>query len=182
MSTPAKASCQTKVTRVKAHLSVTEVKARYEQAEGKVQRRRWLIVRTLLAEPRLAAVAARQVGCSSSTLNHVVAAYNRLGPAAFERPKAAEAHRGRAHLKLEEERALLKELDERAAKGELVSAAPLRAALEKRAGAKVHPSSAHRLLARHGWRKLVPRPRHPKADAQAQEAHKKTSPRRPSPR
>ena len=151
---------------------------RYEKAQGPTQRRRWLIVRTLLAEPRLAAAAARQVGCSTSTLNHAVAAYNRLGPAAFERPAAAEARRGRAHLELAEEKALLESLKEGAARGALVSAEPLRAALEARVGAPVHPSSAGRLLARHGWRKLVPRPRHPRADPAAQEAHKKTSPKR----
>ncbi|MDP9311951.1 MAG: winged helix-turn-helix domain-containing protein [Chloroflexota bacterium] len=31
------------------------------------------------------------------------------------------------------------------------------------------------MLARHGWRKRVPRPTHPEADPAAQEAFKKTS-------
>jgi len=30
------------------------------------------------------------------------------------------------------------------------------------------------MLERHGWRKIAPRPSHPKADPQAQEAFKKT--------
>jgi Winged helix-turn helix len=33
-----------------------------------------------------------------------------------------------------------------------------------------------RLLARHGWRKLVPRPYHPDASRQQQEAFKKVAP------
>jgi hypothetical protein len=32
------------------------------------------------------------------------------------------------------------------------------------------------MLARHGWRKIVPRPKHPKADTDAQEEFKKNSP------
>jgi hypothetical protein len=36
----------------------------------------------------------------------------------------------------------------------------------------------YRLLDRHGWRKLMPRPRHPKADPQAKEQLKKTLQRR----
>jgi hypothetical protein len=43
---------------------------------------------------------------------------------------------------------------------------------------KVHPTSISRLLDRHGWRKLVPRPRHPKAHAEEQAALKKTLRRR----
>ena len=38
-------------------------------------------------------------------------------------------------------------------------------------------STIYRLLERHGWRKVVPRPRHPKADVAAQAAFKKTAPR-----
>jgi len=41
-------------------------------------------------------------------------------------------------------------------------------------GYKVPASSVYRMLERHGWRKIVPRPSHPKADPQAQEAFKKT--------
>jgi hypothetical protein len=38
----------------------------------------------------------------------------------------------------------------------------------------VHTSTISRLLKRHGWRKPVPRPIHPKAQAEAQQEFKKT--------
>ena len=44
-------------------------------------------------------------------------------------------------------------------------------------GKEVARSTIYRLLQRHGWRKVVPRPRHPKADIAAQAAFKKTAPR-----
>ena len=49
---------------------------------------------------------------------------------------------------------------------------------ETRVGHAVDDSTIYRLLNRHGWRKLMPRPRHPKADPQAQEQFKKTLKRR----
>ena len=48
-------------------------------------------------------------------------------------------------------------------------------AYEKAIGHKVPKSTVYRMLDRHGWRKIVPRPRHPKADKKIQEAFKKTS-------
>jgi transposase len=50
-------------------------------------------------------------------------------------------------------------------------------------GHEVHKSTISRLLRRHGWRKPMPRPVHPKASPEAQEQFKKTSQpqlRRPS--
>ena len=42
----------------------------------------------------------------------------------------------------------------------------------------VHITSIYRLLDRHGWRKLVPRPRHPKANQKSKPRFKKTLRRR----
>jgi transposase len=41
-------------------------------------------------------------------------------------------------------------------------------------GQQVHKSTISRLLKRHGWRKPVPRPVHPKANPEAQAQFKKT--------
>ena len=50
----------------------------------------------------------------------------------------------------------------------------IKAAYEQALGRKVPKSTVYRMLARHGWRKVVPRPRHPKSDAATQAAFKKT--------
>ena len=52
----------------------------------------------------------------------------------------------------------------------------IRAAYERAVGHPVPKSTVYRMLARQGWRKLAPRPRHPRSDIQAQEAWKKNSP------
>ena len=78
----------------------------------------------------------------------------------------------------EEEAAFLAPFFEQAKHGGILVAAPVKAAYEKALGRKVPDSTVYRLLARHGWRKIAPRPRHPKGDPQAQEAWKKNSPKR----
>ena len=64
---------------------------------------------------------------------------------------------------------------ERAAHGEIVTAKVIRLAFEQHVGHAVDESTIYRLLARHQWRKVMPRPHHPEADLPAQEAFKKTS-------
>ena len=48
-------------------------------------------------------------------------------------------------------------------------------AFEKRIGRKLAQSTVYDLLHRHGWRKITPRPRHPKSDLEAIASFKKTS-------
>lgn len=57
----------------------------------------------------------------------------------------------------------------------MAEASRIRAALEQQTGHPVPKSTVYRLLARHGWRKLVPRPTHPDANPAVQEEFKKSS-------
>jgi transposase len=89
--------------------------------------------------------------------------------------------RRRQLMSIEEEKAFLAPWMERAKAGGVLVVPPIHAAYEQRVGKPVPRSTIYRLLARHGWRKVTPDTRHPKADVQAQEAFKKTS-RRSSPK
>ena len=51
----------------------------------------------------------------------------------------------------------------------------LKAAYETAIGHETSNSTVYNLLARHGWRKLMPRPFHPKRDIVAQNAFKKAA-------
>ena len=51
----------------------------------------------------------------------------------------------------------------------------LKAAYEQAIGHSTSNSTIYNLLARHGWRKLMPRPFHPKRDLAAQNDFKKTA-------
>ena len=58
----------------------------------------------------------------------------------------------------------------------MLTVAEIQQAYQEQLGKAVAPSTVYRLFDRHGWRKVVPRPRHPKADVVAQAALKKTAP------
>lgn len=89
--------------------------------------------------------------------------------------------RGRAFLSEKEEEAFLKPFLDKAKQAKVLLVAPLKEAYEKKMGRKVHPSTIYNLLDRHGWRKIVPRKYHPKADKEAQETFKEFFPPQDSP-
>ena len=89
----------------------------------------------------------------------------------------ARGGRHHQHLTPEQEQQLLAPFVQRAQAGGMLTVAELQQAYRQRVGKEVARSTIYRLLDRHGWRKVVPRPRHPKADVAAAAAFKKTAPR-----
>ena len=81
--------------------------------------------------------------------------------------------RRRANLSLEQEEALLAGFFDKARSGGVLVVNEVKAAYEEAVGHRVPKSTVYRMLARHGWRKIAPRPRHPKADPGKLEAFKK---------
>lgn len=134
-------------------------------------RQRWWIIYNASIEPRKAEEIARHTGVSVPTVRRVISTYNRLGLAAIETPGTG----GRRHeyLTVEQERAFLQPFFARAEQGEIATAEQIQQAFEAEVKHPIHISTIYRLLDRHGWRKLVPRPRHPKANPQEQAAFKK---------
>lgn len=86
--------------------------------------------------------------------------------------------RGRRHASLsgEEEKQFLTPFFAQAERGEIATVAQIQHAFEDKVGCEVDDSTIYRLLHRHGWRKLMPRPRHPKADQHTQEHFKNIFP------
>ncbi len=165
-----------RVTRAAAHLSVEEVKHRLKTDPRSWCRQRWLIIYNALVEPRKAEEIAKHCGVSKATVHQVISSYNRLGVQAVETP--GKGGRRHEYLSLEEERQLLAPFFARAESGEIATSAEIQRAFEARVGHEVDDSTIYRLLNRHDWRKLMPRPRHPKANTEAQEQFKKTLRRR----
>jgi hypothetical protein len=78
-------------------------------------------------------------------------------------------------MTLSEEKALLVCFAKAAGAGELLNIHDLKAAYEQAIGHQTSNSTVYNLLARHGWRKLMPRPFHPKRNLAAQDAFKKAA-------
>src|SRR5437868_5596833 len=134
-------------------------------------RQHWWIIYNAQVSPRKADEIALHTGVSATTVHRVIARYNRLGPAAIEHSEKGGRHH--EYLTFEQEQAFLQPFFARAQRGEIATAAQIQQAFEAQVGHEVHSNSIYRLLHRHGWRKLAPRSRHPKANAEEQEAFKK---------
>lgn len=90
--------------------------------------------------------------------------------------KRPHGGRRRENMNHEEEVAFLAPFFEKASKGGILVVGEIKHALDTRLGRSTALASTYNLLHRHGWRKLAPDRRHPKADYEAQEAWKKNSP------
>jgi transposase len=156
-----------RITRAALHLPVEEVKYRMKNDPRSWCRNRWNIIYNALIDPREAIEIAKHTGVSVSTVHNVISDYNRLGVASVE--TAGKGGRRSEYLTLGEETAFLQPFFERAAKGEIATAAQIKQEFEHKIGHKVNKTTIYRLLDRHQWRKLVPRPSHPKSKKEEQE-------------
>ena len=165
-----------RITRAAPHLSAEEVKTKLKLDPRPLCRQRWLIIYNALVDPREASDIARHTGTTVAMVHRVIASYNRLGVAAVESP--GKGGRRRQSMTWEEEQAFFAPFFTRAQRGEIATVGEIKRAFEAQIGHEVNKSTISRLLKRHDWRKLVPRPVHPKANPEAQAQFKKTS-RRP---
>ena len=116
------------------------------------------------------------LGWRPTSVRRLQAQFLRQGEGFWEHPERG----GRRHQNLtrEEEAQLLKSFLPPAEQGGLLEVSRVKQAYEQAVGHVVPKSTVYRMLARHGWRKLAPRPRHPQADEARQQAFKKNFPRR----
>jgi transposase len=116
---------------------------------------------------------AQVLGWATATVHITHSRWAREGDSFFE--LKGKGGRRSHNLTEEEEAQVLAPFVEQATAGNVLKAADIQAAYEARVGRAVPDSTLYRLLKRHGWRKLTPRPRHPKADVTARGAFKKGS-------
>lgn len=124
-----------------------------------------------LAQMTLKAVA-KAIGVGRATVARLQKRFRerKQGAGATARPWGG---RRRALMKLEEEQAFLCAWKPKAEQGQLVVVTPLQVALEEKLGQRLKPSVVYRLLERHGWRKVAPDTKHPKAQPSVQDEWKK---------
>lgn len=114
---------------------------------------------------------AEALGSSLSTVNRAHMAYDEGGIKALK-PKPNPARKDQ-NMTLAEEKNFLKHFTKRAGAGEMLNIQEIKIAYEKAIGHETSNSTIYGLLDRHDWRKLMPRPFHPKRDLVAQKAFKK---------
>jgi transposase len=127
----------------------------------------WLRASLGLSAPQVATA----IGWNVSSVRRLQSHYLHEAEAALKvAPRGGRYHE---NMSLEEEKALLSPFLEKAKKGGVLVVSEIKTAYEERVGHKVPKSTVYRMLARHGWRKIAPRPYHPKVDLVKQEEFKK---------
>jgi transposase len=159
-----------RVTRAADHLSVDELDQRIKQTTHHWHRLAWQVILTAHEDPRPAAVIARQFHVSQAFVHKVIARYNRDGPDAIQPPPPVEPRH--CYLSRDEEQQFLEPFFDRARRGDIITTREIKRAYEERIGHTVAESTISRLLKRHQWRKVRPRPRHPRSDPEEQAAWK----------
>lgn len=134
------------------------------------------------AEARLKALELRAEGMKSKEVSQATGfhpAYITTLVAKY-REKGLEAISGnhyggnRRNMSVEEEAAILAPFKAKAEQGKLVEISEIEAAYRNAVGHSIGTSQIYYVLHRHGWRKVMPRSRHPqKADEEVIETSKK---------
>lgn len=169
-----------RITKTAEHLTTREIDDKIKASPTTAMARRWMIIRHALVSPAKAEDIARHIGVATQTVHNLISKYNRLGAVAVEtkgkgRPPLSEE-------RLTKEREFLETLKAEAAKGAHTTVRNVKSAWEKLTGCSIGRSSVYRMVYRHTWRKVAPRPRHVDSDAAEQDNFKKTSGKTPKKR
>lgn len=162
-----------RVTRAVEHLSEEEIRERIRASRTPWIAQKWLVILHATVDPTLAKEIAVHAGVGKGTVHNLISDYNRFGPEVVER--TGRGGRRNAHLTLEEEAEFIAPFVTMAEKGQIVRGVQMGKVLEERLGYRLHHSIIYRLLDRHEWRKVVPRPFHTNAKKEIQEEFKKNS-------
>jgi transposase len=115
-------------------------------------------------------IAAR-TGYHCKRVSQLCAEFAAVGIEEYARNKYGGNHRS---LSEQEETKILDRFKESAAEGQIVTGLQIKAAFDERLGRETGRGYIYMLLERHGWRKVMPRGKHPKkANDEVIEASKK---------
>ena len=154
-----------------SHLTPEDLKNHMRASKDKQQFQRWQVIFIMSTQKYRADEVAELVGVTKGTVYQWVHTYNHKGPDAL----ILQGRGGRTGglLTWKEEEVLLNKISEKAEQGLVVIAQPIRECVERKLGCAVSKDYAYDLLHRHGWRKVSPRPKHPKMNKEQQEEFKK---------
>jgi len=111
------------------------------------------------------------VGYNKSYVKQIQAEYWKQGDSSFYLKQ--RGGRRRENLTIKEEKAIVDEFKKRAENAEMLEVSKIKEFYENKIGKKVPKSTVYRMLDRQDWRKIAPRPTHPKSNSETMENFKK---------
>ena len=136
-------------------------KKRKANRDKQIEKR--LKVLSMRSEGKTLEEISRATGFHRSHISNLIRKYFEEGLASI-----SEKHYSgnRRNMSIEEEKGFLEPYRERAEQGQLLDVREIAAAYEKKVGHRIGKGQIYRVLQRHGWRKVMPRSRHPKKAAE----------------
>ena len=133
--------------------------------------RRWQVIHLVQIQKMKKTHAAKAIGISKVSLHGILNRFASFGPEGM--PTKPRGGRLDSYMSLDEEKQLIDGLFENGEKGLIITAREVKEAAEKKLQHAVSEDYAYDLLHRQGWRKVTPRPKHPKNNKEQQEEFKK---------
>ena len=146
-----------------------EIRAAQKKNRDKQIERR-LRVLVMRSEGKRLREIAEATGYGHAHITNLIRKYFEEGLSAV-----SEKHYGGNHrnMSVEEEADFLEPYQQRAEKGQILKVGEIEAAYEEKVGHSIGSSQIYRVLQRHGWRKVMPRSRHPKKASEEEIASSK---------
>lgn len=117
---------------------------------------------------------AQKLDCDVRQVSWWVSLYHSGG---LERLDPKVGGRRRENMTLEEEKEFIEQFKKKAEAGHIIEVSEIKKKYDEKIGKETKPTYIYKVLKRHGWRKIMPRGRHPKkASDEAISASKKLKP------
>ena len=151
-------------------LKISEAEYERIKAASKANKNKRVAKRLEVLELRYArknnAEIAEKTGFNKLYVTTLIQTYKKQGLEEYIRIKQTSHRR---NMSEEEEAKVLAQCEEEAEAGKVLTAETVRRKLEERLGRETSTNYVYRVMERNGWRKVMPRSRHPKAASQEEQ-------------
>jgi transposase len=154
-------------------ISAIKLKQKMDSAISVSDFKRWQIIYSIKSYEVDADYLSDITGYSKANIYSIVQQFNKSSMGDVSAKK--RGGRRRSLLSIEQEQELMKSLESKALKGQILSGKDIKKAVEEKVNKRVSDDFVWDLFKRNGWSKHSPRPHHPKKDIGKQEEFKKNS-------
>jgi transposase len=151
-------------------LKISEAEYERIKAASKANKNKRVAKRLEVLELRYARKSkieiAEKTGFNKLYVTTLIQTYKRQGLEEYIRIKQTSHRR---NMSEEEEAKVLAQCEEEAEAGKVLTAETVRRKLEEQLGRETSTNYVYRVMERNGWRKVMPRSRHPKAASQEEQ-------------
>jgi transposase len=162
-----------KTLQLNSKLTIKQIAVHFKNAKTIKEFKRWQCLYMVAAYNVDASFLADITQQSVHTIYKLVQSFNAHGAGGVGLKQ--KGGRLRALLSIEEERAMMRSLGDKASQGLILQAKDIKKHIEQRVGKSVSDDYLWDLFKRNGWVKQSPRPEHPHKDKAAQDDFKKNS-------